>query len=539
MMKQKFPILVHSLLLVFSIIFLGILFFEKTNIGGVIDDRRASLSCQEIDYTETMEKDDPDAPIGITRLFRFTLHNELAGKQLMFYVINANTKIYIQGECVYDLHRDTSNPVGATGCYWVNLPLIRADNGKEVVVKIQPLYQATANRTMTFYDGSRYPLFWQLFRHDALFLLISILLVVFGILYLSVAFYYRIRLQMVLYLSPLGMVSILIGLWKIADTQLITWLIPGHDPFFSYLSMLSIMLTPFFIALFIYTSSQKNSAMRKATRILTVLNGFLVLCAFALHLLKIYALRDSQAIYNYIMLIQAVFLMAFELILYQKHKNNLRHKMFLLSMVLLMCAGALDIIWFWITHSSNSLFFTVLGVMIYIIAVGIFTLRGTQDKLFRDKATGLYNRNKCNELIHAGIVPDDRLCFLMFDLNGLKKTNDSLGHDAGDQMIAEFAAVLRKCIPAGNFIGRSGGDEFISIIYNTDESRVEHIVANIREQLTAANSANANLEKSWKLDAALGYAFAFEAKDRSYATLYDLADKRMYENKRAMKASHK
>ena len=63
----------------------------------------------------------------------------------------------------------------------------------------------------------------------------------------------------------------------------------------------------------------------------------------------------------------------------------------------------------------------MIGIVVYIVAIGILTLRNAQDKLFRDKATGLYNRNKCNELIHMGIAPDDRLCFMMFDLNGLKK----------------------------------------------------------------------------------------------------------------------
>ena len=46
------------------------------------------------------------------------------------------------------------------------------------------------------------------------------------------------------------------------------------------------------------------------------------------------------------------------------------------------------------------MFFTMIGIAVYIVAIGILTLRNAQDKLFRDKATGLYNRNKCNELIH-------------------------------------------------------------------------------------------------------------------------------------------
>ena len=101
-------------------------------------------------------------------------------------------------------------------------------------------------------------------------------------------------------------------------------------------------------------------------------------------------------------------------------------------------------------------------------------------------------------------------------------------------MIESFAAVLRRCIPAGNFIGRSGGDEFVGIIYNTDEVRVKQIVSNIWEQIESFNQAE---DRGWQLGTAVGYAFAEEAPDRSYTTLYELADQRMYENKRAMKAA--
>ena len=101
-------------------------------------------------------------------------------------------------------------------------------------------------------------------------------------------------------------------------------------------------------------------------------------------------------------------------------------------------------------------------------------------------------------------------------------------------MIAKFAEVLRNSIPAGNFIGRSGGDEFISIIYNTDEERVKKIIADMWEQITVFNQENEH--GVWQLGTAVGYAFVKEVGSRSYKDLYKLADKRMYENKRAMKA---
>ena len=101
-------------------------------------------------------------------------------------------------------------------------------------------------------------------------------------------------------------------------------------------------------------------------------------------------------------------------------------------------------------------------------------------------------------------------------------------------MIAKFAEVLRNSIPAGNFIGRSGGDEFISIIYNTDEERVKKdhcryagtdhcIQSGKRTRCMAAGSSG-------------GLCLCERGGQPFYTALYELADKRMYENKRAMKA---
>ena len=126
-------------------------------------------------------------------------------------------------------------------------------------------------------------------------------------------------------------------------------------------------------------------------------------------------------------------------------------------------------------------------------------MRGTQDKLFRDKATGLYNRNKCNELIHTGVISDKHLCFMMFDLNGLKKTNDNFGHDAGDQMIESFAAVLAPVYPGRELIGRSGGMSSWASS-TTRMSSVKQIVSNIWEQIESFNQAEdraGSWEQQW------------------------------------------
>lgn len=530
-MIKKYSCLIHIFLLLLVIVLLGAGFFCEKSAQNLLDTDRSVPQYKTVQDITEESISDSNSPTGITRTFRFRLDNNMTEKQLMFYVINSNTKVSINGSLVYDNHRSDTNSVSALGCYWVNLTLLRADSGKEVTVEIQPLYHTIADRNVVFYEGSQYPLFLQIFRHDALFFLIGFFLILFGTVYLSIALYYHIKMQMRLSLAPLGIVSILIGVWKISDTRLISWLAPGHVQFFSYLSNLAIVMLPMFVSIYIYKSARPNSLVQKTMRCFIIGNAVLASTAILLHLFKLVALRETLGIYQYIILAQAVILMVFECFAYQKHKNDIRHKLFMISMIFLMFSVVLDMLHYLISKSSDSIFFTMISILIYVVAVGVFTFRGAQDKLFRDKATGLYNRNKCNELIHTGRISDHNLCFMVFDLNNLKKTNDTYGHNAGDKMIASFAKVLLDCIPAGNFIGRSGGDEFIGIIYNTDKKRIDQIIADLQEHMQACNKP----EQKWKLSAAIGYALASESTDNTLKSLYELADKRMYENKHSMK----
>ena len=260
-MTKKYTYLVHIALFLAAMILLCLGFFLESPNGGLITEQRAMPTCKEVQEVAEETRSDAAAPQGVTREFHFTLDNNLTEKQLMFYVINSNTKVYINGELVFDKHRSETNKVSATGCYWVNLTLLRADNGKEVTVELQPLYAATVKRAVTFYEGSQYPLFWKILKQDAVFCFFGIFLILFGIIYLGISFYYCVKMRIRLNLSSLGMVSVLVGCWKISDTYLITWLLPAHVRFFSYLSSIAILLLPFFVAMYINISARPHSTI--------------------------------------------------------------------------------------------------------------------------------------------------------------------------------------------------------------------------------------------------------------------------------------
>ena len=59
-----------------------------------------------------------------------------------------------------------------------------------------------------------------------------------------------------------------------------------------------------------------------------------------------------------------------------------------------------------------------------------------------------------------------------FDLNNPRRINDSRGHEAGDAYIRRFAICLRASMPAEQFVGRAGGDEFLAVTHGLDREQM-------------------------------------------------------------------
>lgn len=101
-----------------------------------------------------------------------------------------------------------------------------------------------------------------------------------------------------------------------------------------------------------------------------------------------------------------------------------------------------------------------LNVFFLTLRVGNFRARKELTALaFRDSLTGLSNRRKFTLDARAAQQTDGPLHLLMIDIDDFKKINDTLGHDAGDEVLKRTAAVIgRLC--ADHLCGRLGGEEF-------------------------------------------------------------------------------
>lgn len=147
-----------------------------------------------------------------------------------------------------------------------------------------------------------------------------------------------------------------------------------------------------------------------------------------------------------------------------------------------------------------------------------------------DVMTGIGNRNSC-EKYFANIMEDNKSCYqlVMFDINGLKKVNDTIGHLEGDNLIKAFSALLKKQFESkGSFVGRMGGDEFV-LIMNDSTTAVLRAIDSFN---TAVENENALGINNFEIKYSYGIAACDRRKNEDVWKKFSEADRKMYSMKR-------
>lgn len=144
-----------------------------------------------------------------------------------------------------------------------------------------------------------------------------------------------------------------------------------------------------------------------------------------------------------------------------------------------------------------------------------------------DILTDLLNRHAYNEVLnaHADKPLEPDLIYVAMDLNGLKATNDTLGHEAGDELIKSAARCIRRAMESYGDLFRTGGDEFMAVLHGS-EAQVKSAIDDLRKEIAAHNEA-----KHDDLSISLGYAMVDDLELGTFEELAHLADVRMYQDK--------
>ena len=156
-----------------------------------------------------------------------------------------------------------------------------------------------------------------------------------------------------------------------------------------------------------------------------------------------------------------------------------------------------------------------------------------------DTLTGLYNRRGfvtiAEEQLKLACRMGHSVALAFIDLDGMKKINDELGHEAGDQALFNTAGILRSTFRASDIIARLGGDEFIVLAIATRSGSVSRLHKRLRQTLARHNA----LQSPPTLSFSVGIAhYNPLTSDRtSIEHLMTRADQAMYVEKQSHRTS--
>lgn len=148
-----------------------------------------------------------------------------------------------------------------------------------------------------------------------------------------------------------------------------------------------------------------------------------------------------------------------------------------------------------------------------------------------DVLTGLYNRRgfflQAEQIYKLARRKRTKSAVIFADIDGLKRVNDELGHDAGDRLIRDAAFVFRESFRQADVVARLGGDEFAA--YTLDDEQPHVILQRIQANLRAFNLMQ---ERPYAVSISAGVVQCDAIGEHTLSHYVFLADQQMYVNKR-------
>ena len=180
----------------------------------------------------------------------------------------------------------------------------------------------------------------------------------------------------------------------------------------------------------------------------------------------------------------------------------------------------------------------VMGEIVMVNVVDISDRRRYLDRLAHladhDVLTGLANRRRFEGELERHLDRCRRHgptgALLLLDLDNFKQVNDTLGHNAGDQLLVTIAGLLRRSIRSTDVVARLGGDEFAIMLTDCDEADAQRVAELVVERIGTHAATLDGVAR--RVTASVG-AVTFRAATEHAADVLALADMTMYDAKEA------
>lgn len=564
---------------VFPIVFCVMLAFV-TIISVSIAARNESVSLAEAEYGRTAPFADGWHTADGTELDEKELKkiNTIAGDEeisiyntlpansndadaLFFRSKNVFYSVYIDGEAVYV--PDFGESVfytKSTGTRWTSIDITPDQLGKEIEIKIRAAYKSARCGVDSFRIGSSGGIILNILSEKLVSFITCVLLLFVGFLLAVADIPINIGKQKNHELLYLGVFSISVSVWCLVELHIVE-LFFDDSRLMQVLSCCSLMIIPFALILYL------NAAIGFKNRFLIpVLSGLCVLgfaASWTLHLLKIKDIHETLTFSHVNVVIASVLLIyavVKNVIIKGKGQSAPIYRILkAIGLCSIAIAAIIDIVRFYSGQTGDSAQYVRIGMLIFTVCYGASSLENTVNAVkmgaqaefasrlaYHDGLTGIGNRTAFEEKLASleeekndNTAAGKSIGIVMFDVNDLKYVNDNLGHPTGDEMIRKAAEIISAAFEAdGGECFRIGGDEFAVIIKgeSADDVKASYekgmLVFDMQTKLH-----NSALDCKFRVSIAHGFfIYSTDCELEHIEEAYKMADKKMYETKRAMKA---
>ena len=515
-----------------AVLFIAFALYMFVFKDNIVYSARDIASYKTVDNYSEEEVEDASAPIGIRKKYSWQIvdidNNESC---LIFYIVHSYAEVRFDDELIYSITASENTRTGnSPSSNWVVVPLYPSDVGRKVTVTVTPVYKGVKDREIVFQIGSRYAVFMHRLKADLPQIILSALCIVMGVLLVIVQMCFVANKRTSSYdMLYLGVFSLTMGIWRITDTRFSSIMFENHAAALGYITLLALFVMA--VPLLLFMDERHTGKFRVLLR-----SAALVNCAGAMFSLVCQAacvaeLRQTLPVCHIMLIIDVAALLIVSVF---DSVKGVKEKHTWIFNILIALGVLADIIYYYRKATSSGILFTTIAFLIYTVYLFAENILDIINKVYYDVNTKLYNKAHWEEFIKEKIPDSEPIGVMMLDLNRLKYTNDTFGHEMGDKMIVKFSEIMRKTFASCEFLCRWGGDEFVVVVRNANLEKMENYDKAIHAAVENYNKSGAKPEIYF----ACGYALSTEFSDISRDELLTKADKRMYSDKQQWYNEH-
>ena len=533
--------IVEKVYAVLAVLSLVLVLVVLVTFGNDVTERRliSGYECPE-DY-EYSRMADVQAPLGFREEYVFTF-DEIDGehRNLFFYTEHQNIDVFVGGERVYHLRPFINNSFGNTpGCVWNSVSLKDSEAGEKVRVVVTPVYRSAEGESPLFYFGDKYEIAKAVLLEQLPILFLCSIGILMGLFFIFYSAYNHRGSDIDRTLLALGCLSVLSSLWKLTDNIAIYMLLENRPGLY----LAPIIFFQLSVIPFIFLVKERNGG--GAEKIWYVPT---FLCMGGTMLLLVLQIMDICDARQMLWLIYLEWLTACGVTVgvmfagMRRKESDVRKRRDSILLIACLVLMVVDT-GMYSTHGVGSLF-GMAGFIIYVLLIGVFTVRDAkalmeigiqarnfEKKAYHDQLTGLYNRMAYMDYISGEEFAHEKCIVAVFDLNNLKKYNDTLGHSKGDQYIRECASLIQEVFGDAGKCYRMGGDEFSVLLEHLSLEECKKRIRNLKKAVELRNAQHPEMI----MGIACGYELYDNRLDHDISDTSRRADKMMYREKYAMK----